>query len=239
MKADVLNIKGEKVKEIELPKCFSSQIRDDIISKIYEASKRKQPYAPFLLAGMQHSASGNIKHARRKWKTAYGLGISRVPRKIFSRSGNRFSWQGATVASARGGRQAHPPKVAAMLAEKKINKKEKSNALFSAISATASPNIITLKYPNISKDKLHLPIIVESLSEAKTRDIINLMNKFLPKLKKERLLIILSSKENIKPKIFDVIKTDKLSIEKLCPAGKPGRIAVYTEQAIKELENLK
>lgn len=220
MKADVLNIKGEKVREIELPKCFSSQIRGDIMSKIYETSKRKQPYAPFLLAGMQHSASGNIRHARRKWKTAYGHGISRVPRTIFSRSGNRFSWQGATVASARGGREAHPPKVAAMLREKKINKKEKLNALFSAISASS-----------------HL--IVESLSEAKTRDIINLLNKFAKNSKNKKPLIVLSSKENIKPKIFDIAKANHLSVKHLCLGGKPGRLAIYTEQAIKELENLK
>lgn len=220
MKADVLNIKGEKVKEIELPKCFSSQIRGDIMSRIYEASKRKQPYAPFILAGMQHSASGNIKHARRKWKTAYGYGISRVPRKIFSRSGNRFSWQGATVTSTRGGREAHPPKIAAMLIEKKTNKKEKLNALFSAISATSH-------------------IIVESLSEAKTRDIINLSNKLIKNSKNKMPLIVLSSKENIKPKIFDVAKANQLSVKHLCQGGKPGRLAIYTEQAINEMGKLR
>ena len=115
MKAKVLSIEGKEGKEVELPKCFSSKIREDIAQKYFEAEKRMQPYAPFYLAGKQASASGKIRHGRRLWKTAYGKGISRVPRKIFSRSGNRFSWQGATVASARGGRQAHPPKVEAML----------------------------------------------------------------------------------------------------------------------------
>ena len=237
MKADVFNIKGEKIKEIELPKCFLFPVREDAIAKMYEASKKKQPYAPFILAGMQYSASGKPKHARRKWKTLYGLGVSRVPRKMFSRSGNRFSWQGATIASCRGGRQAHPPKIENMIIEKKINKKEKLNALFSAISATASSEIISSRY-KLGKKELSLPLITESLEEAKTKDILSLLNKFLPNLKK-KLLIVLSRKENIKSKVFDVIKTNNLSINELCPAGKPGRIVIYTENAINELKELK
>jgi len=133
MKAKVLNVKGEKVKEIELPSCFNEEIREDIIKKVFHASLRKQPYAPNIIAGMKHSASGKLRHARRKWKTTYGYGISRVPRKIHMRRGSRFFWVAATVASARGGRQAHPPKVEAMKKRKKINKKEKRIALLSAI----------------------------------------------------------------------------------------------------------
>lgn len=238
MKAQVFNINGEKVREMDLPKCFSFPVREDMILKIYESSKKKQPYAPFILAGMQHSASGKVKHARRKWKTVYGYGISRVPRKIFSRSGNRFSWQGATVASARGGRQAHPPKVEGMIIEKRLNKKEKLNALFSAISATASSDIIALKYPAIPKG-FSFPLIIDSLSNTKSKEILNFFNKLLPDSKEKGLLIVLASKENIKSKIFDVINAKKLSISHLCPGGKPGRIVLYTEEAINELRNLK
>jgi len=219
MKADVLNIKGEKIREIELPECFSFPLREDILLKLYESSKKKQPYAPFILAGMQHSASGQIKHARRKWKTAYGLGISRVPRKVFSRSGNRFSWVGATVVSTRGGRAAHPPKVESMIKEKRINKKEKLIALFSAISSIS-------------------PVIVDSLSVAKTREIISLANKF-KKNQKGKLLIVLAKNENIKIKIFDVAKANQLSVKHLYPYDNRYKTVIYTEQAINELGALK
>jgi large subunit ribosomal protein L4e len=219
MKADVLNIKGEKIREIELPECFSFPLRRDILSRLYEASKKKQPYAPFILAGLQASASGKIKHARRKWKTVYGYGMSRVPRKIFSRSGNRFSWRGATVASTRGGREAHPPKVESMIKEKKINKKERLSALFSAISSIS-------------------PLIVDSLSNAKTKEIISFVNK-LKKNQKGKLLIVTAKNENTKTKIFDVAKASQLSVKHLYPYDNRYKIVIYTEQAINELRNLK
>ena len=123
MKAQILNLNGEKEKEIELPIYFSEQVREDLILKVYLALRQnlKHPYAPYLWAGMQHSASGKIRHGRRKWKGAYGYGISRVPRKIMTKRGSRFFWVGATVSSARGGRENHPPKID--IKERKINKK--------------------------------------------------------------------------------------------------------------------
>jgi len=56
MKSNVLSIEGKKLKEIELPNCFSQEIREDIIAKVLEAKKIKQPYAPLLVAGQQYSA---------------------------------------------------------------------------------------------------------------------------------------------------------------------------------------
>lgn len=238
MKGNVMSINGEKIKEIELPGCFSTGIRNDIIARNYESLKKKQPYAPFVLAGMQKSASGKIRHARRKWKTVYGYGVSRVPRKVFSRSGNRFSWQGATIASSRGGREAHPPKVEAILREKKLNKKERLTGLNSALSSTASSQIVSMKY-NIDKKALSLPIIIDSVSEAKTREIERFLDKISAKIKKDKILIVFSPKESIKTKRFDSVSTDKLSVIELCPSGKPGRIVIYTEKAIEELKNLR
>ena len=72
MKAKIV---GEN-KEIELPKLFSSKIREDICQKVYEIEKRWQPYAPYFLAGKLYSASGKIRHQRHRWKTSYGRGIS-------------------------------------------------------------------------------------------------------------------------------------------------------------------
>src|SRR3990167_851201 len=137
MKANVLDIEGKKAREIELPSFFSEKIREDIVAKALEANKTMQPYAPSLVAGKQHSASGIVRHARRKWRTAYGKGISRVPRKIMSNRGTQFNWVGAEIASTRGGLRAHPPKTVSMINTKKINKKEMKIALISAINATA------------------------------------------------------------------------------------------------------
>jgi len=62
-------------------------------------------------AGAGYSASGIIRRRRNVWKTGYGKGMARVPRKIMSRSGSSFNWVGATVAQTVGGRKAHSPKI--------------------------------------------------------------------------------------------------------------------------------
>jgi len=133
MKAKVLSIKNEPIKEIDLPNWFSDKIREDIGQKYFEASKRIQPHTTDILAGMKYSASGKLRHMRHKWKTTYGHGISRVPRKILWRRGDQFYWIGATVSGTRGGRRAHPPKVEHFLKEKKINKKYVYNLTLSDI----------------------------------------------------------------------------------------------------------
>ena len=84
MKGNLLDINGKKLKEIELPKCFSQDVREDIIAKFLETKKNKQPYAPSLVAGKQHAAKGKVVHRRHVWRSGYGRGISRVPRKIMT-----------------------------------------------------------------------------------------------------------------------------------------------------------
>jgi len=65
-----------KIKEIEMPKCFSVKIRDDLIAKVIETQKIKQPYAPSPVAGKQHAAKGKIVHRRHVWRSGYGRGSS-------------------------------------------------------------------------------------------------------------------------------------------------------------------
>jgi len=119
MKARILDTNGKKTKEITLPSFFSHKIRYDLIAKILEAKKTRQPYSPSPVAGNQHSASGKIRHRRHVWKTHYGKGISRIPRKIMTRRGSQFNWVGATIPSTRGGRRAHPPKILSAINIKK------------------------------------------------------------------------------------------------------------------------
>jgi len=110
MKTNLLDINGKKLEEIEMPKCFSVKVREDLIAKVIETQKTKQPYAPSLVAGKQHAAKGKIVHRRHVWRSGYGRGSSRVPRKIFSQKGSQFNWEAAEVPQAKGGMRAHPPK---------------------------------------------------------------------------------------------------------------------------------
>lgn len=261
MKAQVLDIKGNKVKEMDLPSFFSARIRDDLVSKILEAKKQTQPYAPSLVAGKQHAAKGKLKHLRHVWRSGYGRGGSRVPRKIFSRRGSQFNWEAAEVPFAKGGMRAHPPKVIAMLNTLKVNKKEMKIAFASAISSTANTKEIVRRYSSLEGKKIEkqLPLIISEIKPVKAKELSFGIRKILgdelfsigTKEKKIRsgkgkmrgrkyksnagLLIVLGSDENLKTSAFDVRKAKDLSISDLAKGGL-GRLTVYTEKAIKELE---
>ena len=262
MKANILNIEGKKLREINLPKCFSADIREDIVSKVLEAKKRQQPYAPSLVGGKQHSASGIIKHRRHVWKTHYGHGISRIPRKIVSRKGNRFNWIGAEISSTVGGRRAHPPKVLSMINMRSINKKEMRIAFFSALSATADKKFITKKYLTLKKLNKDVPLVVSSVDKIKVKELLTNLKKFLGNdlynlaIKKKSiragrgtrrgrkyksnagLLIVIGKDEKLKTNAFEVVNVKNLGVNDLAKGGL-GRLTLYTEQAIKYLGELK
>lgn len=260
MKANVLDINGKKKATIDLPSCFSAKLRADIIAKVLEAKKTKQPYAPSPVAGKQASASGILVHRRKVWKSQYGRGISRIPRKIMSRRGSQFNWVGATVPNTRGGRRAHPPKILSMINSLKINKKEMKLALISAISATANGKEVAKRYETLKNKNIeNVPFVVESkLTSLKTKDLLSSLKKILGDLfnlavKKKTvrrgkgklrgrkykstagLLLVVGKEEKLKTTAFDVVNVKNLGVTDLAKGGSV-RLTVYTENAIKELE---
>jgi large subunit ribosomal protein L4e len=261
MKGQILTLEGTKKAEIELPRCFHVPIREDLIKKAFEVeiSAERQPYGAFYLAGK--GAVITTRHRRRKWKTLYGYGISRVPRKIMTRRGTRFSWVGAFSPSTRGGRAAHPPKAEKIWA-KEMPKKEKTKALEAAISATASIEALKKRYPNLNFEKMNLPLIIdEKITETKkAKELLAMLEKILGplvelafperkiragkgksrarKYKRRKGILIVTKKdfEAAKSLGIEVVNVNKLSVSQLAPSGVPGRLTVYTEDAIKELK---
>ena len=260
MKAQILDINGNKIREINLPNCFSQKIREDIVAKVLETKKTKQPYAPSPVGGKQHSASGKIRHRRHVWQTSYGRGMSRIPRKVMSHRGTQFNWVGAEISSARGGRRAHPPKVQAMMKEKRINKKELNIALISALSATANETKVVSKYKRLENKKIkELPFVVESkILNTKTKKLFESLKKILGKdlfeiaIKKKSLrsgkgkgrgrkykansgvLFVISKEDMSKTKAFDIVNVNNLSVKDVAKGGL-GRLTIYTEKAIKDI----
>lgn len=260
MKTNILDINGKEKGSIELPKAFSEVVREDIVSKVLEAKKTRQPYGPSPVGGKQHSAAGKIQHVRHVWKTMQGKGISRVPRKIMTRRGSQFNWEGAEIPNARGGRRAHPPKAISMINTKRINKKEMTVALKSALSATANEKIVSKRYERLKDKKISgLPLVVESkIVSLKTKDLVSSLKKILGEvlfevsLKKRKvrsgkgklrgrrykksagLLLVTGDKEKLKTKIIDVKNVRGLNVTDLANGG-VGRLTMYTEEAISEL----
>src|SRR3989338_4405838 len=155
MKLPILDSNGVQKGEKELPSQFNEQIRHDLIRRAVLAlfSTARTPYGADLRAGKR--SSPDLSKRRRHYRGSYGFGISRVPRKILSRSGTRFNWVGAFMPGTVGGRRAHPPKAEKKYAEK-INVKEKRKEIRSALAATVNKklveqrgHVVSEKYPCI------------------------------------------------------------------------------------------
>ena len=256
MKAKLHDKAGNEKGAIDLPKNFSTKIREDILAKVYEAQKlaNTQPYGSKEGAGASYSASGISKKKRHDWKGTYGKGISRVPRKIMSRNGASFNWVGATVSSARGGRKPHSPRAEKNLF-KKVNKKELLIALNSSLTGTINPESIEKKYGIKGNSGF---IFTEEILSTKTKEFLETMKKLFGEnyekiLKKKQvragrgktrgrkyksnagLLFVIGSEEKMKRKGIDVVNVNMIQIDDLSPNGEPGRFACYTEKAIKEI----
>jgi len=253
--ANVNNIDGE-ARKMELPSCFNTEIRPDLIREIWRIQRMKQPYGAYLLAGKEVIASGKFRHRRHKYKTLYGLGVSRIPKKVLSRRGDRFYWKGAFISGTVGGREAHPPKPTQ--GRVKINKKTRQLALKSAVAATASAEMIENKYGR--KFKIELPMVIGSdVLSKKPREIADFLSKLtgmeFAKKKKIRagkgktrgrkyknvpkLLLVVSSKEKAgRLNSFGInpIFVNQLNVPLLAPGGVPGRIVVWTEKALEEMK---
>jgi len=258
MKTKIYELDGKQGNEIDTPKYFSEKIRADIVAKVLEIKKTKQPYGSSPIAGLQASASGKLIHRRHVWKSQYGRGMSRIPRKKMSRRGSQFNWVGATSPNTRGGRRAHPPKAASMINTLSVNKKEYDIALLSALSATANKDYLIKKYERVEKTDAHFPLIVDSkITSLKAKELQSSLKKILGDLfevaiqkkkiragkgklrgrkykKNAGLLLVLGKDEKIKSSLFDIVSVNELGVGDLAQGGL-GRLTIYTQKAIEEL----
>ncbi|SRR3989344_6804340 len=265
MKANILNLNGEKIKIIDLPTQFDEPYHPNLIKRsvLTILSNLRQQYGAKPEAGKR--ASAKLSKRRRNYRGSYGLGISRVPRKILWRRGRRFGWVGAFAPGTVSGRKAHPPK-AEKNYSKKINIKERRKSIRSALSATTNKEIVKQRGHIFNLD---LPIIIESKFESltKTKEVEKILKNLLKeemqrssikkiragkgkmrgrkyKKRKGPLIIVskkcplLNSTKNI-PGI-DICTVNLINTNLLAPGAEPGRLTIFTEDSIERLrkENL-
>lgn len=250
MKLKILNSSKTEIGDMTLPIQFFETIRKDIIEKAFLStqSSKIQPYGAFPEAGKRSSAE--VSRRRRKYRGSYGLGISRVPRKIMSRRGTRMVWVGAFAPGTVGGRRAHPPK-ADKIWEEDINKKERRKAIRSAISATINNTYVAKRGHKIPSN---YPFIIkeDDLKKIqKTKELKDLLVRLgfgeeleRSKIKETRGLLIVTSSTDLTRassnlKGFECIDVNYLSVELLAPGGVPGRMTLFSDSAIIELAEKK
>ena len=247
MKANVIDLSGNTVGEVDLPSTFEEEFRPDLIKRavLSAQANRLQPYGPHFYAGMNTSA--------RSWGP--GHGVSRVPRVVNGR-------RAAGIPQAKGGRRSHAPQPAADRTEK-INIKERRKAIRSAIAATASKEIVAARGHAFERD---LPVVAQNDIEAltKTADV----RKFLiaaglwgdverakigrniragrgkmrgRKYKNRKSLLIVAAQDQGLGRAarnlpgVDFITVENLNAELLAPGTKAGRLTIWTEASLQRL----
>ncbi|MBS7638497.1 50S ribosomal protein L4 [Candidatus Bathyarchaeota archaeon] len=251
MMVPVLNMNGEQVEEMELPRIFQTPIRPDVIWRAVIAlqSHRFQPQGRDPLAGKRTTAES--------W--GVNRGLSRVPRLRDSR---RAAFGVGTV----GGHQAFPPTSIKRI-RKEINKKERRLAIRSAIAATAVRDLVAKRGHDIHA-VASLPIVVEdkveSLNKAReARDLLTRLGVWPDVERSDRKkiragrgkmrgrkkklgrgpLIVISEDRGIS-KAFsnipgvEVVKVSDLNAELLAPGARPGRLVIWTKNAFATLDEI-
>jgi large subunit ribosomal protein L4e len=175
-----------------------------------------------------------------------------------SRHGTSFQWVGAVTPYARGGSVAHPHRPEENQF-RKINKKELTVALDSALSGTFDLKSLEHKY----SIKVPVSAIVadKKILDLKTKDFIAFLkttfqSSFVKLLQKKKvragsgksrgrryksnagLLCVIASDEKMNRSGIDVVQAKELDIADLAPNGEPGRFTIYTEKALKEIEGV-
>ncbi len=262
MKLDVLDSSKNKVGEIKMPNQFNEEYRPDLIQRAVLSiqSHKRQTYAAGPESGKR--ASAKLSRRRRDYRGSYGIGISRVPRKIMTRRGTRMNWVGAFAPGTVGGRRAHPPKLEKIW-WKKINEKERVKAIRSAIAATILKDIVS-KRGHILPDSY--PFVLDGNFESldKARTVIDALKKLgfgkeLERVQEKSVragkgksrgrkykrktgpLIVVSKIDSVSKAAsnipgIDVIYVRNLNAELLAPGAKPGRLTLWTVAAINAME---
>ena len=246
MKAQIKSVDGKVAGEIELPAVFNEMYRPDLIKNAVLAiqSTRYQPHGTNPYAGIRTSA--------RSWGS--GRGEAKVPRIA---NGSRA----ARVPQAVGGRAAHPPKVEKILV-RKMNKKEMSKAIRSAVAATTMEELVLARG---HKFEGTLPFVFENTFETltQTKEIVAALKanglyadversavsrKIRAgrgklrgrRYKSRKSILIVTAEKPLRAAAnlagVDVVCITDLNAEHLAPGTQAGRLTIWTVSAIKSME---
>lgn len=239
--------------KIKLPDVFDTPLRTDVIKRAVLAiqSNRFQPQGRDPMAGKRTSAESR----------GTGSGSARIPRR------KGTSGRGAFAPGTVSGRQAHPP-LSSKTSVKRIPKKEKRLALLSAIAATGSKKLVAARGHSIEDiPEIPLIVSDEFEAMSKTREVeetlirLGVLSEIFRVRESRRiragrgktrgrkmkhavgpLMVVAENKgiveaaQNI-PGV-EVATVSALNVEMLAPGTHPGRLTIWTSNAIEKLRKL-
>lgn len=241
MKATVYSTDGKSLKQIDLPEVFDSPRRDDLVKRavLSEESRLYQPKGHYRYAGLETSA--RYRGRKEDFGAVKNRGIPHLPHEVQPKG---QLGKVKRVPHAVKGRRAHPPKIEKKIIEK-INKKEHLKALASALSFSVDKDTVSKR----AHSDVAVPIVLEKGFEklSKARDVAKVLEalklmRFVEKAKRNgtrSALIVVSSSASVKAGAnlagVDVVKASELQVRHLAPGTHPGRLTLYTEDALPEI----
>jgi large subunit ribosomal protein L4e len=249
----VFDLEGKSTAKTTLPSVFETPLRLDVIKRAVLSiqSHRLQPQGRDPMAGKRTSAESR----------GTGMAMARIPRE--KGGGGKAAFAPGTV----GGRQAHPPKSQTKII-KDIPKKEKRLALLSAIAATSSkeivasrgheiedvpqiPLIVTDSFEELTKTKdveealTHLGLLTDIYRVRESRKVRAGKGKHRGRKMKHAvgpLIVVVENKgiANAASNIpgVEIVKVNNLNPEILAPGTHAGRLTLWTNGAIGQLDKL-
>lgn len=258
MKANIIGLDGKTQGSIELPEVFLTEYNPNLIRRAVLAiqSAKKQPKGADPRAGKKNTAIyKGYRGVPAKHRTI-NVEHARLPR--LKNRGALLYGRVASVPHAVGGTAAHPLKSWEII-EERINKKEKKQALKSAIAATANKDLVSKRFVF----ETELPVVVEDKLESvdRTKEFLSVMQKIgigadienaknkvrkragkgkargrVWKEKKSVLIVagknspVLKASRNL-PGV-EAVTINSLNVNLLAPGAEAGRLVVWTKSAI-------
>lgn len=267
MKVPIYDLNGNESGQVDLPRIFSTPLREDLIVRAFLStmSKRRQAYGTDPMAGKKSSAHYHSRRRRVRW-TMMGREMARMSR-LHGKIPGYLMYRARTVPQAVKGRAAHPPKVEKVWAQK-MNKKERQLAIKSAIAATSDKDLVADRGHKIKEVK-ELPIVVVDEVEEikKTKDLKKALESvgLKDELRRIEKKTVRAGKGTMRGRRYKrktgpliVVEKDKgvgkaaknipgvhvalaknMSVEYLAPGAAAGRLTIFTKGAIEKLDESK
>lgn len=247
--ATILDMEGKPAGQVTLPDIFATGLRTDIIRKALTAqhSHNFQPQGRNYMAGKRTTAES----------FGVGRGISRVPRVG---GHGPLSGTAAFAPGTMGGRSAFPPVTGKSFA-KQINKREKKLALRSAVAATGSSEVVRRRGHKFDQNR-QFPLVisdeVEKISKSSQAKqmltSVGVWEDVLRVRKSRRIkggrrvhavgpLVVVSDHNSARLAMRNlegvtVVRAIDLSVEDLAPGTRPGRLTLWSESAVKKMNEI-
>ncbi len=253
----IYGLDGKSIGTVKIPKVFETSLRLDVIRRavVAQQTHRLQPKGRNPMAGKRTTAESY----------GVGRGLARIPRVKGERY--RKAGQAAFAPGTVGGRLAHPP-TSEKIIGKKINRKERLLALRSAIAASADKETVSRRGHIFNlKRSLPVVVSDELESLSRTEDALKALENFGVKRDLERVkgsvkeragkgkmrgrrfkhavgpLVVVADDKGVSRAFgnllgVEVVKAHKLSVENLAPGIHPGRLTLWSESALKTLEEM-